>query len=60
FKQLFIQLIATSVTMAYSAVASYIIYKVVDRIIKIRVTTKDEIMGLDLSQHHDNAYTILE
>ena len=52
--------IAVAVTVAYSFVASYIIYKVVDLIIKVRVPEKDETLGLDLTQHHENAYTVLE
>jgi Amt family ammonium transporter len=59
-KQVLIQLVAVGVTIAYSAVASCIIYKIVDVIMKMRVPEKEEIMGLDLSQHHENAYTILE
>jgi len=59
-KQLLIQAIAAAVTMAYSFAASFIIYKVIDVIMKVRVKEKDEIVGLDLTQHHENAYTILE
>lgn len=58
--QVLIQLLAAGATVIYSAAISYLIYKVVDSIIKIRVSVKDEIMGLDLSQHHESAYTILE
>jgi Amt family ammonium transporter len=59
-KQFMIQLIAVAVTALYSFVASYIIYKVVNLVIKVRVDQKEEIIGLDLTQHHENAYTILE
>jgi ammonium transporter len=59
-KQVLIQLLAVGVTIAYSAVVSGILYKIVDAIMKMRVTAKDETIGLDLSQHHENAYTILE
>ena len=59
-KQVFIQLLAVGVTIAYSAVGSFIICTIVDVVMKVRVTAKDEIIGLDLSQHHENAYTILE
>ncbi|MCX5815866.1 MAG: ammonium transporter [Proteobacteria bacterium] len=59
-KQFLIQLIAVGVTVVYSFVASLIIYKVVDLIVSVRVKEKDELMGLDLTQHHENAYTILE
>ncbi len=59
-KQFLIQLIAVVVIMAYSLVGSYIIYKIVDLILKVRVVERDEIIGLDLTQHHENAYTVIE
>ena len=59
-KQFMIQLLAAGVTLAYSFVASLIIYKAVDLFITVRVKEKEEIMGLDLTQHNENAYTILE
>jgi ammonium transporter, Amt family len=59
-KQFLIQAIAVGVTVAYSFVVSYIIYKVIDLVIKVRVNAKDETIGLDLTQHHENAYTIME
>ncbi|MHB8110145.1 MAG: ammonium transporter [Syntrophorhabdaceae bacterium] len=59
-KQLLIQVIAVAVTAAYSFVASFIIYKIIDIFIKVRVREKDEIIGLDLTQHHEKAYTVLE
>jgi Amt family ammonium transporter len=59
-KQFVVQLVAVLVTVAYSFVVSYLIYKVVDMVMKVRVTEKDETLGLDLSQHHENAYTVLE
>jgi len=59
-KQFLIQLAAVGATIVYSLVMSYIILKLVNSIIKVRVTEKEEIVGLDLTQHHENAYTILE
>jgi ammonium transporter, Amt family len=59
-KLFLVQLMAAGVTLAYGFIASLIIYKFVDLIIKARVKEKDELMGLDLTQHHENAYTILE
>ena len=59
-KQLLIQAAAVGVTVVYSFVASYIIYKLIDVVMKVRVTKKDETIGLDLTQHHENAYTIME
>lgn len=59
-KQFLVQVIAVAVTAAYSFAASFIIYKVIDLVMKVRVKEKDEIVGLDLTQHHEKAYTILE
>jgi ammonium transporter, Amt family len=59
-KQFLIQLLAVLVTVVYSLVVTYIIYKLVDLIIKVRVPERDENLGLDLTQHHENAYTVIE
>jgi len=59
-KQLLIQLAATAVTVIYSLVATYIIYKIIDKTIGVRVTDNDEAIGLDLTQHNERAYTMLE
>ena len=59
-KQFMVQLIAVVATIVYSLVVSYVIYKLVDLVVKVRVPENEETLGLDLSQHHENAYTILE
>jgi len=58
--QVLVQLIAVGAVVIYSGVATYIIYKVVGLFASVRVTAKDEILGLDLSQHNEVAYTVLE
>ncbi len=58
--QLLVQFIAVAVTAGYSLVATYIIYKAVDIFISVRVPTKDELLGLDLTQHNETAYTVIE
>jgi Amt family ammonium transporter len=58
--QLFVQLVAVSVTIVYSALVTFIIYKAVNAVIGMRVSEKEETIGLDLSQHHEGAYTVLE
>jgi len=55
-----IQLLAASVTVVYCASVTAVICFVVDKIIGMRVRPEDEIMGLDLTQHHERAYTILD
>jgi len=59
-KQLGVQLIAVLVTIAYAFVATWILYKLVDVLIGVRVSDKDEAMGLDLTQHNERANTMLE
>jgi Amt family ammonium transporter len=59
-KQFLVQVLAVAVTAAYSFVVSLILFKIVNAVMKVRVAEKDEIMGLDLTQHHENAYTVIE
>jgi ammonium transporter, Amt family len=59
-KQFLIQLGAVLVTVVYTAVVTFVIYKLVDLFVGVRVDEKIEAMGLDLTQHHERAYTILE
>ena len=49
--QLWVQVEGVLATIAYSAIMTFIILKVIDLIIGIRVVSDDERMGLDLSQH---------
>jgi Amt family ammonium transporter len=59
-KQLLIQLIAVLVTIGYTFIVTFIIYKLVDFLVGVRVSEKEELMGLDLTQHRERAYTVLE
>ena len=59
-KQFLVQLFAVGVTIIYTALATFVIYKLVDLFIGIRVGEKEEAMGLDLTQHRERAYTVLE
>ena len=43
-------------TIIWSAVVSYIAYKLVDMIIGLRVSEEDEREGLDISAHGESAY----
>ncbi|MFA6384511.1 MAG: ammonium transporter [Candidatus Omnitrophota bacterium] len=58
--QLLVQFYAVAVTLIYSGVVSWVIYKAVDATIGVRVSEKDEAIGLDLTQHREKAYTVLE
>ncbi|MBI5454795.1 MAG: ammonium transporter, partial [Deltaproteobacteria bacterium] len=52
------QAIGAAVTVALSVVGTYVLLKIVDLVIGIRVTTEQEIEGLDLSQHEESGYTL--
>jgi Amt family ammonium transporter len=55
--QLSVQVIAVFSTMAYAVVATWIILKVVDAIVGLRVTPEEEAIGLDISLHLEEAYS---
>ena len=55
-----VQLIATLATIAYSFAVTFLIFKLVDMAVGVRVKEKEETIGLDLTQHHEQAYTVLE
>jgi Amt family ammonium transporter len=56
--QFMIQLIAVAVTIAYTAVTTFIIFMIIKAVIGIRVDVEQEITGLDESLHGERAYTI--
>ncbi len=58
--QFIIQLKATVITMVFSFVASYILLKLVDLVIGLRVSEHEERVGLDLTQHKESGYTVLD
>ncbi|MEQ8213066.1 MAG: hypothetical protein ABRQ35_04125 [Smithellaceae bacterium] len=46
--------------MVFAAVMTFIIFKIVDAVIGMRVEEKNEIVGLDLTQQSEAAYTVIE
>jgi ammonium transporter, Amt family len=58
--QLLTQAVAVGATVVYSGVGTLILYKIIDAVIGMRVTEKDEALGLDLTQHREAAYTLIE
>ncbi|MFA6465585.1 MAG: ammonia channel protein, partial [Desulfurivibrionaceae bacterium] len=45
-------------TIAYSVVVTFIILKVVDLVIGLRVSAEEEEQGLDLTQHSEIGYSL--
>ncbi len=59
-KQMLFQLADIGAVLVYSFVVTAIIFKVVDLLVGMRANPKEEDMGMDLSQHNEKAYTVLE
>ena len=55
-QQLVNQLIAVGATVAFAVISTFVIVKVVDVILGIRVSATDEEMGIDLATHGEAAY----
>jgi Amt family ammonium transporter len=53
------QLVAVVVTWVFAAVATFIILKVLDATMGLRVKKDAELQGLDLSQHGEEGYIFL-
>jgi Amt family ammonium transporter len=55
--QLLVQLLAIAVTIAYVFVVTFVVAKVLDWSIGLRVTPMEEEVGLDISAHGERAYS---
>jgi Amt family ammonium transporter len=53
------QLIATAVTWVFAIVATFILLKILDSTIGLRVSQQQEMQGLDLSQHGEEGYIFI-
>ena len=53
------QIAAVAACAAYSFVVSWILLKVVDKTMGLRVSEHEENIGLDLTQHRESAYTVV-
>jgi Amt family ammonium transporter len=54
--QIATQLVAVGATIAYAVVATFVIVKLVDLILGIRISVRDEELGIDLATHGEVAY----
>jgi ammonium transporter, Amt family len=53
------QAIATAITWVFAIVATFLILKILDTTMGLRVTQQQEIQGLDLSQHGEEGYIFI-
>ena len=58
--QILYQLAAVGISIAVSGIGTFLIFKVIDLIMGVRVAEKEEAMGLDITQHNERGYTIVE
>lgn len=54
------QALGVIVTVVYAATVTFILLKVLDSLMGLRVKEEEELMGLDVTQHKETAYTILD
>jgi len=57
WNQLAVQIICNGAAIVYSAVLTFILFKVVDKVVGVRVTKEEEAVGLDITQHGELAYS---
>ena len=60
WKQLGIQAIGVVAVIAYAAIVTLILTKVLDLIMGLRVKDEEEAIGLDITQHKESAYTLID
>ena len=56
--QVWAQLLSIIITIAWSGILSFIILKIVDATVGLRVEEDEERQGLDLSQHNERGYNL--
>ena len=56
--QLYIQATGVVATFVYTGIASYILLKLVDRVVSLRVDSEEENQGLDLVLHDERGYNL--
>jgi Amt family ammonium transporter len=59
-KQLAIQALAVLVTLVYSFVVTFVLLKVVNALARVRAGEQEERIGLDLTQHREVGYTVVD
>jgi Amt family ammonium transporter len=55
-----VQALAVLAVAAYAATITFVLAKIVDACVGLRVTEEEETEGLDHTQHKESAYTLLD
>ncbi|BCD85811.1 ammonium transporter [Pseudomonas solani] len=56
--QVFIQFKGVAFTVVYTAIVTFVILKVLDLVMGLRVSEEEETVGLDLAQHNERGYNL--
>jgi len=56
--QFFTQFKGVAFTVIYTAIVTYVILKVIDMVMGLRVSDEEETVGLDLALHNERGYTL--
>jgi Amt family ammonium transporter len=56
--QFVIQVIAVVATLVFSFVVSFILFKILDATMGLRVSTEEEVTGLDIGEHQETGYSL--
>ena len=59
-RQFGVQAVGVAATIGYAAVVSFVLLKVLDAVMGLRVGKEEEAIGLDHTQHRESAYTLLD
>ena len=55
-EQIWIQFVAVAFTVVFAGVVTFVIAKVIEKVVGLRVSSADEDMGMDLAVHGEAAY----
>ena len=50
------QIVAAGITIGYCAVATFILLKILDAVMGLRVSQEGEVRGLDMNEHGEEGY----
>ncbi len=53
------QIVATAITWVVAAVVTFVLLKILDATIGLRVATQEELQGLDLNEHGEEGYIFM-
>ena len=54
--QIMVQAVSVAAAVGFSAVGTFILLKIIDPIMGLRVSEEEEVQGLDISQHGEEGY----